>query len=789
MKFFGVWHMKTIAFWGRNIRARWFSPLLALSALPAVAPAADPGVIRLGQAINAYNVRDYSSVVEHLRGVQIPRLSDYVAYHLASSELQTGDIDGAVRDLAVYRAKPIASSPLAGKISLLNARALLDQHQPASTSRALNILQSDYKLLPQPDGDFALGLAYEAQGEKLQAALSYSKVYYAYPNTDLAAQSWTAMDRLRTVLGKDFPSAPPRQQLDRCQRWLDAREFYKARVEYTALAGSLPEPDRDEARVGVGAAEFLGGDANSAFRYLKDLKVAKSDADARRLYYLTEAARKTGDDTEMMNAVKQLGEHYPDSAWRLKALVSAGNRYVVTNDRDKYDPLFKAASDAFPADSSTAYCHWKVAWDAYLAGKPERIDLMREQIERYPADSRASTALYFLGRAQEKSGKYGEARAYYDRLSSQYPHYFYAVLARERLKEAKMEAAKPDEALATWLDGVEWPEHRDFSSSEPNAATKLRIERARLLMTAGLPDVADAELRFGAKTDNEQPHLLAMELARSMPSPFHALRIMKSFMGDYLSIPFDSAPLKFWQMLFPLPYRDDVVRNAKSRNLDPYSVAALIRQETEFNPAARSPANAYGLMQLVLPTGRMVGRQTGIRVSSARTLLDPGINIQLGTQYLRSQLNNWNGDWFQTLAAYNAGPSRVRQWLTWSDYREPAEFVESIPFNETREYVQAVMRNADMYRTLYGEKHAAMPEVRDVADVPPVNLASLPLAARTPGGGRKPTTVAHRTVTAKRRVAASRKRVASSKTALKPARKSAVAKHAPAKKKERAAAD
>jgi soluble lytic murein transglycosylase len=270
-----------------------------------------------------------------------------------------------------------------------------------------------------------------------------------------------------------------------------------------------------------------------------------------------------------------------------------------------------------------------------------------------------------------------------------------------------------------------------------------------------------------------------------MPSPFHALRIMKSFIGDYLSIPFDRAPLKFWQMLFPLPYRDDVVRNASSRNIDPYSVAALIRQETEFNPDAHSPANAWGLMQLIPATGRLMGRQQGIQVSSTRTLLNPSINIQLGTQYLRSQLDHWNGDWAETLAAYNAGPGRVREWLSWGNYREPAEFVESIPFNETREYVQAVLRNAEMYRTIYGERHPAMPDVKEVSDIPPVNLSALPVAARTPGGGHV------RTVAATRKMAPPRSRktpVLQSKAGLKrpvtAAKKSVAAKKAAVKKKQ-----
>ncbi len=750
--------MMTIAYWDKIILARWFRFGL-LGCCVGLAGAADMSVTRLGSGINAYNVHDYSGAAQQLRGLeqQIPKLADYITYYRASAEMQSGDGEGAVRDLAAYRLKPVASSPLAGKIAVTGARALLDQKQPASNNKALELLQADYKILPQPDGDFALGLAYEALGEKLQSALSYAKVYYGHPNTSLAALAWTAMERLRPQLSKEFPSTP-RQQLDRCQRWIEVKEYGKARQEYTVLADSLPEPERNEAKVGIGAADYLSGDATAALRYLRSLRAPHSEADARRLYYITEAARKTGDDETMMDSVKQLNEHYQESVWRLKALITAGNRYVATNEREKYEPLFKAASDKFPSDNATAYCHWKVTWDAWTNDKPDRADLLKEQISRYPADPRTSTALYYLGRLAEKNGKYAEARSYYDRLSAQFPHYFYATLGRERIADSKVSGAKPDDAVTSWLTQIDWPEHLDFSDVEPNAATRLRIDRARLLMLAGLTDVADAELRFGAKSEQEQPHLLAMELARSMPSPFQALRIMKSFIGDYLSIPFDNAPLKFWELLFPLPYKDEVVRSAKAHDLDPYSVAALIRQETEFNPSAHSSGNAYGLMQLVPATGRMVGRQTGIPISSTNTLLDPNVSIQLGTQYLRSQLNNWSGDWAETLAAYNAGPGRVHQWLGWATFREPAEFVETIPFNETREYVQAVLRNAEMYRTIYGERHAAAPEVKDVSEVPAVNLSSLPAAARTPGGARVATTSARRkTTTSKKSVAATRR--------------------------------
>jgi soluble lytic murein transglycosylase len=688
--------------------------------LAAALAFADTSLAQLGQGINAWNARDLPGAISKLHGVAAaqPRLADYAVYYLSSAEEQSGDSASALEELNRYRANPIPASPLAGKITLAYAKALLARRQPETNTKALEVLEADYKLLPQPDGDFTVGLAYEAQNEPQQAALAYQRVFYSYPNTDTAAQAWTALDHLRASLGADFPKPTAKQQLERCQKWLDAREYYKARQEYEQLSKSLDDSARDDAKVGMGAAIYLSGDSSGAFHYLKNLHVARSEADAERLYYLTEAARKTGDDAEMMDAVKQLGEHYDKSVWRLKALITAGNRYLLTNDRDKYTPLYKEASDTFPSDNSTAYCHWKVTWDAWLGDKPDRETLLREQIERYPDDTRASTALYFLGRLAEKNNKPAEARAWYERVSLQYPHYFYGVLARDRMKQPEAAAAVADETIKGWLDQIDWPKQRDLSASEATPATRLRIERSRLLTLAGLPDLAEAELRFGARTGNEQPALLAVELARTASSPFRALRLMKSFSGDYLALPIDRAPMKFWQMLFPLPYKDEVVRNARAHSLDPWQVAALIRQESEFNPGAKSHANAYGLMQVIPSTGRMMGRREGVRVRTT-ALFDPAMNIRLGTEYLRGQLDSWSGDWTQTLAAYNAGPGRVHEWLSWSNYREPAEFVESIPFSETREYVQAVLRNADMYRAIYGDRRAAEVEIPDTGDVPP----------------------------------------------------------------------
>jgi soluble lytic murein transglycosylase len=716
----------------------------AAPAKPPSSPATDsPAVARLAQAIAAYEKRDFFSTVHLLDAPGQPaKLRDYVAYYLANAELMTNNGADAIRDLGKYSASPVAGSPLAGRIALLYAKALRGQHAAtvAATAKARQILQTDYTLLPQPDGDFTLGQAFEATGFPRQAVVYYQRVYFSHPSSELSDRAKAAFDKLRATLGSDYPEATPRQQLDRANAWLNAKQYLKARQEFIALSTEMSGGDRDQAQAGVGAAFFLNGEYANTVGYLAPLHPdgsapASAEGAAERLYYLTEAYRHLNDDTAMLEAVRELGEKFPQSPWRLKALITAGNRYLLTQDRAQYVPLYQAAANSFPGDSSAALCHWRVVWAAWLDHGPRRVDLLREQVEKFPADTHVSDALFFLGRAAEQESGFPAARAYYDRLNRFFPHYYYSGLARGRLTDPKLTSVKEDPAVRDWLEKTADSLHSSAVSNEivasPNEATRQRIDRGRMLIAAGLTTQAVEELEFGARQSGEQPTLLAMELSRAMPTPYLAVKVMKKFSGDYLSLPFEKASRAFWQMLFPLPYQDSLTASATERDLDPYAVAGLIRQESEFNPVARS-AFAYGLMQLVPATGKELGRREGIKVSSAGMLFDPGLNIKLGTEYLRTELNHWEGDWVKTLAAYNAGPSRVREWLDQYGYGDSAEFIENIPFSETRDYVQAVLRNGQVYRELYGKEKALLAsDVVDNSTEPPARITNLVVASKT----------------------------------------------------------
>jgi soluble lytic murein transglycosylase len=680
---------------------------VALERFAASHKDASGALARLTLGVVSFEQKRFPDAILQLAAAQprLPKLADYTAYYLAAARSETTDYAAAARDAAAVRSVPLRS-PFAGKSRVLQARGLAAS---GAAAEAVRLLREQYADLPQPDGDLALAVAYEAARDLPHAAQYYQRVYYEYPTGDAATRAAAALIVLRDGMGAAYPAPAPQAMIERGHKLLAQREYARALSEFKAMVPQLSGPERDEARVGMGAAEYLSGDVAAAYSHLRSLEISDNDAHAEandeRLYYIAECARKLNDEDQMMEAVKKLGKHR-ESLWRYRALAAAGNRFLVTNQPDKYTPLYKAVYESFPDQPLAASSHWRVAWAAYIRRRHDARELLREHLERYPGHPSASAALYFLGRLAEADRDYPAARALYTRLAAQFPNYYYGILARDRMAQPGIAAAGPSEKTAQFLRPIAFPPRVPAVPNQPDAETALRIARARLLASAGLPDLAQAELRFGARNGG-QPYLLAMELARTANTPHERLHNIKSAAPDYLSITLEDAPPAFWQLLFPLPYEKDLVLSAKERNLDPYMVAAIVRQESEFDPQALSAKHAYGLTQVEPSTGRALARRAGIKRFSNRSLFQPAINLKLGALYLRALLDGWGGKWEETLASYNAGKSRVNEWITWNQYQEPAEFVESIPFTETREYVEAVLRNATVYRQLYAGKAAA----------------------------------------------------------------------------------
>lgn len=691
---------------------------VALIVIPATSQTSDP-LAALKSAVARLQGKQPGggdSAILTLKSLQpkLPKIADYLAWIVASSQFDNESYTDVAATLApVWIQKPV--SPLIGRAALLAARADLQLGHP---SAALERLRGNYDKLPQPQGDLAMAAAFAADNDPVNAVAYDQRVYYGYPASMEAAQAEAALAALRDQLGDRFPPALGRTMLARATRLLELGQPEQARKEFIALSTQLLGAERDRARVEIGVADYDRKQTAAARNYLETLEVDPGEADAERLHTLLLCARRTDDRATMADIVDRMARQYPASHWRLESLWALANLYLTDNQADNYEPLYRACYESFPKDSRAADCHWKVTWSHYLRRASDAPDYLRAHISLYPGSDNVPAALYFLARLAEGAGENATARTYYNEIVSRYPSHYYTGLARDRLAavplNARLAVAVNGEA-DTFLRTVAFPSRLHSPVFRANALAQSRIERARLLTAAGLDDWAEAELRYAAQYE-DQPQVIALELAaeKSQKDAFaQGLRYVKRYASDYLYYPMDAAPSDFWHFAFPLPYRADLERFAKQQNLDVFLLAGLARQESEFDPKAVSVSSARGLTQILPSTARNLSRSLQMKAFSTARLFQPAVNLQLGAYYLRSIADQFDGHWEAALAGYNAGPNRVKQWLTWADFREPAEFVETIPYAQTRNYVQIVLRNAELYRRIYAERGA---EVKPVAE-------------------------------------------------------------------------
>jgi len=701
----------------RSIRALSLSAFLLSTVLharavkrPAAKPAPHPAS-DLKAGVAACEAGNYETGVSKLRAFAhaSPALADYTAYQTALCLAGEKRFEEAVNALAaVWRMSP--SSPLTGKAALLAAQSHLDAGAP---TKAREVLRAHWGAVAQPEGELLLAKSLDAMGDGAGAAVHYQKVYFDYPASASEKEAAVALDRLRGQLGEKYPPALPSDMFERAELLIQAKDYTRARRELESWAEQFGGDDRDLAQVRSAAVRLLAGDASAGCSQLRSLPAATGEIEAERQYYLGECARRDDSDDGAAAALDKLERDHAQSPWRLKALVSAGNRYLVRNEPERYAPYYRACYASFPDSPRADYCHWKVAWSEYLRHRQDAAGMLREHLTRFPKSDHSPAALYFLARMEENAGKTGTAKALYLKLRTVYPASYYRTLAQKKLREDAIASAAAESA-PEWTSHLVSPTPNPLPEFKPDAASRARIERARQLEAAGFSNWAETELRFGANHSG-QAYVLAMELARTAArrnAPPQSISYIKALARGYLTLALEDAPDAFWRLAFPLPYRALVERNAAANKLDPYLVAGLIRQESVFDAKALSRSNAMGLTQVMPATGKQLGRKLGIKRFRTAMLYRPDINLKLGTYYLRAMLDQFDDRPEPTLAAYNAGASRAKAWLGWGEFREPAEFVETIPFTETRNYVQIVLRNAETYRALYAASRPAAKPVK-----------------------------------------------------------------------------
>jgi len=334
-----------------------------------------------------------------------------------------------------------------------------------------------------------------------------------------------------------------------------------------------------------------------------------------------------------------------------------------------------------------------LAWKARAALRAGDWQMVRDAIDPMSVTARQDPAwTYWYGRALGVLGNAEGARAYFLRISGQ-PH-FYGVLASEELGEASV---------------VLEPFHVPVEDEVAQAKLNPGLARSLALYRLGLRTEATREWIFSIRTMDDRQLLAAAELARRAEVYDRAINTADR-----------TSQYHNYQVRFLAPFREVFREQARAFELEEAWVLGITRQESRFIVDAKSSAGARGLMQLMPATARWVARQIPLPAFRQPMLAQPALNVQMGTYYYRRVLNDL-GDPVLAAAAYNAGPGRARRWRDAAPL-EGAIYAETIPFNETRDYVKKVVANAWFYTHRLTGKTASMR----------VLLGSVP--ARTAGG-------------------------------------------------------
>jgi soluble lytic murein transglycosylase len=638
-------------------------------------------------------------------------LDDYADYLGAKANYAQQQY-AAAEQLVQGFAERHPDSILIDRATLLLANIKLGEGDPQDALHQLAKLD-ETRLAKTSEYLFAAARANQLAGNRKLAQEMYTRLYVGDPTSSESTQVPAQMQQMGVT--PPFTIAERTRHADGLYL---AGKYGAAAAEYQALA---QDPSV------LGTAQVNGLLARAAVATSKQTKhvnpsqlVRLSDTDdeagATRLYLTMESARDAKDVAQVKALIGQLEQRFPTSRWTAEALFSAGNMALVANDMPSAIEYYGDLAQRFPDSAMASTSHWHAAWLNYRLGdKKTAAHLFDEQIERYPDDTHISAAVYWRGVVyQEVEKNPAAAAACYQKLIRSYRQYYYADLARQRL-----DALGPVEpATLPQLAHLGDPKVPDLTTDIPE--DDVHVERAKLLANAGLNQYIVSEI--GASPDSSTWSAYAeAQLYSSYGENWRAMRVLKQKLQSYFALPMDAIPRPYWDLLFPQPYWPVLQSDAKQQGLDPFLVASLIRQESEFNPTVISYANAWGLMQLLPRVGSALARQQRVRPYRTEFLLIPQVNLKLGTVYFRQLMDEFNGQPEYALAAYNAGDDRVKTWLANGPYGSLPEFVESIPFTQTREYVEAIMRNREMYRRLYGPPDAS----------PTRDATSSPTAAQT----------------------------------------------------------
>jgi soluble lytic murein transglycosylase len=532
-------------------------------------------------------------------------------------------------------------------------------------------------------------------GRGAEAVQALETLYYELPTSRFSSEAGRRLNALAAA--RPARSAEERHRLawGRAERLYEAGRYRDALNAYTLLRRDFPQHgDRDRLTLRQGVCQYqlrMG----LADKTLAGLGAAAAEIRAEALYTRALLARRARRRDTFRNFMNEAAQATPVSRWTEEALVSLARHHFLENEMDLALGYYGRLATEFLASPYYAEARWRTLWADYRSGRYAEAAAGFEKTAREnPSSPEHARFLFWAARAYERAGSPRRTTELHRQVLLGYKNSYYGRQSEGHL--ARLDgAAAAALTLASGRDGVNL-------RGAIQVSRQGRLARIGQLLVLGLTEEAALEAERGVAGHEDDAAFQALFAWIHYQRGRYVLAIsaMRQAFPFHVAATGDLLPEDVWRILYPLKYWELVERFSRERGLDPYLVAAVIRQESTFNPVVKSRAGARGLMQIMPSTGRLISRQEGTRFRW-QALVDPEANIRMGTLYLRQMLDRFGGRVDYALAGYNAGPHRVEKW-TGSDLTLDAEeFIEEIPFTETRDYVKAVLRNETQYRRVY----------------------------------------------------------------------------------------
>jgi peptidoglycan lytic transglycosylase len=609
-----------------------------------------------------------------------PLLADYALYYQAEADSRSGRRNEAIAALKTLL-KEYPESPLARRAHLREGDLLFDTSDYLSAEAVYQKFVEKYAA-----GSDALQASYKSavcrdkRGDATGAAAIFRSIWLNSPTSPLAAK---AEEDLRRLPSAAVPPASysPQELFKRGTSLYDQRRYESALATFRSIdAGSEKKEFRERLSLKIGKTLLKLRRYQDAGQSLKALASsdAKKEIRAEASYLLARTIEKSGRDEDAIAAYRKVAADFPDCAEADDSLMDAA--FVRKFQNRPADVVLQLGTllENYPKTALKQRAIWETGWAEYLAGnKPAAAEQFRKL---FTSEEYRERALYWHARAAASSGDAAAAAEDYANLRKEYPFGFYAL--RIPAKQAEpVEESVPD-LTADPKESLPLPEG---------------FERVKALISLGLMEDAGTELASVRKKSGKgKPDSGLARLYLELGNHNAAMSLYNSSM---LKRSPDSR--RAWSFLYPRAFGDLIQKYSEKAGVDPSLAFAVMRAESSFSPAATSPVGARGLMQLMPHTAALVLHEKKI---DPDRLYDPELNIRLGTKHLRELIDSYNGNLVAVIASYNAGAHNVNRWMKTYTGLQTEEFIESIPFGETRDYVKKVLASADLYKRLYSTK-------------------------------------------------------------------------------------